>query len=284
MSKRQLRRQSAAANLSKSPPVMIVRPHREEGWTCEETSQFVMKAFARGIADYMPLRSMTPDIARNKAITMFLHDPAYQGMSHIFFLDDDSPPWNDYVLEKLLSHKKPIVAGVTPIVRKRSEIDYSKAQYQEKEFLDCYWNTILMKDGKMQNIGIDELPKKPFVAHRMGGTCLMIERRVLEKLKEPYQKFEFKANQIDLNRSEDVYFCDQIRDAGFEILVDPDCYCHHYHRWDLLDVFSMTMQAKGFGIREKDQVLQRLRMLIQIHREALPPEFMENVRPLMKVG
>jgi hypothetical protein len=252
---RKFRRQHLSSTpIGKEPPVLIVRPHKQEGFTCEATSQFLSKAFKRGIADYKCMEARTPDVARNLAILEFLSNPIHAKKTHLFFLDDDSTPWNDFVIERLLSLDKPVIAGVTPIFRKKDAIDFKKIRMlmlgvvqNEPAQMDLYWSPILMKAGHLEHIGIDELPKTPFVAHRTGGTCLLIRRDVLEKLKPPYQKFEFDEQQIKLLRSEDIYFADQIREAGFPIWIDPESICHHFHVLDILDMFAIAIQAKEMG-------------------------------------
>lgn len=229
---------------AKEPPVLIVRPHKQESFTCEATSQFLSKAFARRIADYKCMESRTPDVARNVGITDFLTLGLHAKKTHLFLLDDDSTPCNDFVIERLLSLNKPIVAAVTPIMRK------SITQ------LILYWSPILMIDGKMEHIGYDELPKRPFIAHRTGGTGLLIRRDVLVKLKPPYQKFEFDEQNINLLRSEDFYFTDQIRQAGFDIWIDPESVCHHWHVLDILDMFAVAIQSYEQGYEQARKELK----------------------------
>ena len=116
---------------------------------------------------------------------------------------------------------------------------------------DCHWSAIIKNEsGKLENIGIDEMPNSPFVAHRTGGTCLLIRREVLQKLKQPYQKFEYDEQQLKLLRSEDIYFSDNIRNAGFNIWIDPQSVCHHFHVLDILDIFAIAIQAKEAGYEE----------------------------------
>jgi GT2 family glycosyltransferase len=223
----------------KEPPVLIVRPHKQEGFTCESTSQFLAKAFARGVADYVCYEARTPDIARNVGILAFLHRPLHARKTHLFLLDDDSTPVNDFVIERLMGLNKPVVAGVTPIIRK------------SEETFDCYWSPIIKNEsGKLENIGIDEMPKKQFKAHRTGGTCLLLRRDALQKLEPPYQKFEFNEHQTKLLRSEDIYFSDKLREAGFDIWIDPESICHHFHTQDILDIFAVAIQAKKMGHEE----------------------------------
>lgn len=258
---RKLRRTSPGLGKRAEPPVLIIRPHKQEGQTCEATSQFLSKAFKRGIADYMCLASTTPDIARNKGIEAFLHGRLHRNKTHLFFLDDDSTPWDDFVIERLLSLNKPVVAGVTPIMRKKEGIDFTKIRLLGQDIIQnnvikniLYWSPIVKNDeGKLENIGVDEMPGAPFIAHRTGGTGLLLKREVLEKLEPPYQKFEFDEKQINLLRSEDIYFSDKIRKAGFDIWIDPQSVCHHFHTLDILDTFEIAIQAKQMGYDEAEK-------------------------------
>jgi hypothetical protein len=218
----------------KEHSVLIVKPHNIENQTNEWTNKFIMQAFERGIGEYWSAPTKSPELARNKGINKFLHDPNHMSKTHLFFIDDDSPPIETFAIEQLRSHNKPVIAGVTPIVR------------VHPKDLDCMWSAILedKKTRTMSNIGIDDLPKKIFKARRVGGTCLLLQRKVLEKLKPPYQKTTFNDNYTDVKLSEDVYFADKIIEAGFDIWVDPDVQCHHYHIFDLLDIFAIVRQLK----------------------------------------
>jgi len=220
--------------LNKEYSVLIVKPHNIENRTNEWTNKFIMQAFERGVGEYWGVPTKTPELARNRAIHKFLHDPKHMSKTHLFFIDDDSPPIETFAIEHLRSHNKPVIAGITPIVR------------LNQQTMDCTWSAVLMdkKTKVMSNIGIEELPKKLFKAHRVGGTCLLIQRRVLEKLKPPYQMTIFNDNYTDVKLSEDVYFSDKIREAGFDIWCDPDIQCHHYHEFDLLDIFAVVRQLK----------------------------------------
>lgn len=212
--------------------ILIVKPHNIECRTNEWTSQFIMQAFERGTAEYFGSPTKMPEFGRNTGIKKFLTDPKHKDKTHIFFIDDDSPPIEPYAIELLRSLNKPVVAGVTPIIR------------VTPDNLTCHWSAIIQKDGKMQNIAPDELPAKPFKAHRVGGTCLLVERKVLEKLEPPCQKTTFNNECTNVTLSEDVYFSDKIRKAGFDIWVDPKIQCHHYHEFDMLDIFAVIRQTK----------------------------------------
>jgi hypothetical protein len=216
----------------KVPPVLIVRPHRDDNRTQQQTSAYITRAIVRGIAECQPFPSKAPELARNYAIADFLEN--HPRKTHIFFQDDDSTPKDIYTIEKLLRHNKPVICGVTPIWR------YGKSLIN----FQLLWSPVIRKDdGKLDNIGVDELPKKPFKAYRTGGTCMLIARRVLEKLEPPYQKTTFNDTVTDVTLSEDMYFSDKIRNAGFEIWIDPQVICSHFHVLDILDVFSVYNTA-----------------------------------------
>jgi len=179
-----------------------------------------------------------PDLARNTAISDFLKYCPKK--THIFFLDDDSPPTDEFAIETLLNMRKPVACGVTPIWR------YDK----DLKHFNLLWTPVVTTEGhtkenpKLDNIGVGELPKRPFTCYRTGGTGLLIAREVLEKLEQPYQKTTFNDAWTDITLSEDVYFCDQIRKAGYEIWVNPAVVCSHFHILDILDVFSVYLAAR----------------------------------------
>jgi GT2 family glycosyltransferase len=217
--------------------VLIVKPHCVEHQVDERVNQWIMKQYGKGVAEYLSIPSKSPDLARNTAIDMFLNAPKFASKTHIFFLDADTLPCSDYAIERLLWHDKPVVAGVTPIVR---------GNMAGSTEIDCYWSVLKWDKDKtgFDTIGIDEIPKKPFISPRVGGTTVLIKRDVLEKLKRPYQKSEWNEDCTQQLLSEDFYFCDRIREAGFDIWVDPTVECHHYHKFDLLDIFNIYRQSR----------------------------------------
>lgn len=210
--------------------VLIVKPHNVENQVDERCCKWIMKAFQRGIAEYLSIPAKMPELARNWAINEFLTSEKQAKKTHIFFLDADTVPYNDYAIERLMSHDKPVIAGITPIVRVGDEIK-------------CQWNVVLDSKQKDKLLGIDELPNKPFKVDRVGGTTMLVRRDVLEKLKKPYQISHFNSDCTNIDFSEDYYFCDKVRELGFDIWIDPDVVCHHYHNFDLLDIFSIYEQS-----------------------------------------
>jgi hypothetical protein len=239
----------------KRPSILIVRPHKIEGQTCQDTSLFILHNHMAGIADSIHLASKAPELARNKAIHVFLHGMKFQHCTHIFFLDDDSPPVPVDAIMRLYRHDKPFIAAMTPIVRYRESYDPGSKK-NTKSAIDCHWNAVIKKDGVLHNIGIDEKPKELFKAHRVGGTGLLIRREVFEKIKPPYQKTIYNASYTDVKISEDMYFTDKIREAGYDLWVDPNVECDHFHIVSLRDVFAIAIQAKKMGYEQAKRELR----------------------------
>lgn len=215
--------------------VLIGTPCRKDWEADDRVCRFIAKAVARGIADYYSVGTDWPEYGRNTIIKDFLENPKHRKRTHLFLLDSDTCPVDDFAIEKLLLHNKDVIAGVTPIVRFKDDV------------IDCMWSAMLKKPdtSRFDNIGICELPSSLFKADRIGGTTILLSRRVLMKLKEPYQKTKFTANGRSLELGEDMFFSDKLREeAGTDIWVDPTIECHHYHRVDLLDVFSIWRKAK----------------------------------------
>ncbi len=223
--------------------VLIVKPHNIERQTDERVNNWIMQAFQRGVGEYLPIPAKLPELARNWAISEFLTNPKNKDKTHIFFIDSDTEPMNPYAIEKLLSHNKPVVAGVTPIVRVAEDIR-------------CMWSVVTGDGDDYDPISIEGLPTKLFQAKRVGGTTLLVRRDVLEKLEKPYQISTWKDDMTGQTFSEDFYFSDKIREAGFNIYVDPTVICHHYHNFDLLDVFSIweaSVKAGRFDLKEDEK-------------------------------
>lgn len=65
-----------------------------------------------------------------------------------------------------------------------------------------------------------EMPDEPFKCYSVGTGVILIDMKVFEKLKKPY--FDFKANEDGkVIQGEDGYFCEKVKEAGFEIWCNP---------------------------------------------------------------
>jgi len=210
--KRTIRRR----NTQLSANVLIGMPVPQSKNVNHEAAMFCTKAVQRGMA-IRTIYSRTSEDGRNDIIDFFLR---HKEFSHLFFLDADTAP-PDYAIEKLLSLNKPVIAGLTPIYRQ------SNKKWQ--------WSAVVKDGDKLKKIKIDEKPNKPFKAERVGGTTILIKRCVLEKIKPPYQ-VTVRDDLGKVTLSEDFYFTDKIKAAGFDLWVDPSIVCKHFHTVDLLEM------------------------------------------------
>lgn len=128
----------------------------------------------------------------------------------LFFLDDDVIP-PDNVIERLCNHNLDIVSGLYH--RRHSGLE------------PVMLNNV---QGGRQYI-TDYTPGSIVKADYVGAGCLLIHRRVLEKIQYPW--FEWLCDRRDLKEpqriSEDYAFCDKARKYGFQIHVDTGIQCLH---------------------------------------------------------
>jgi GT2 family glycosyltransferase len=111
-----------------------------------------------------------------------------------------------------------------------------------------------------------ELPPKGLTRiHAAGSAGMLIRRRVLERLSDPW--FRPAPDAHGLN--EDLYFCQQVREAGFQLWCDPELslghIAHHVvkpqwdaeeERWMNLFVFDQdTIKAEPSLIHEANKAL-----------------------------
>jgi GT2 family glycosyltransferase len=128
----------------------------------------------------------------------------------LFFLDDDVIP-PDNVIEHLASKNLDIVSGLYH--RRHPGLEPVMLRNVE---------------GGRQYI-TDYQPGQMVEADYVGAGCLLIHRRVLEKIEYPW--FDWRCDRKDLKEpqriSEDYAFCDKARANGFKIVVDTSVQCLH---------------------------------------------------------
>lgn len=144
--------------------------------------------------------------ARNQIVEQALRD----GVKWLFFLDYDvAPPAN--ALVKLLSHKRPITAGV-----------YFLKQVPSYPLI---W--IKGWDYAYEDWDIGDL----VLADGVGMGCTLIDTDVFRKIKAPWFKtvpnYSPKTAGLLPGMTEDIYFCEKARAAGYEILVDTSIQALH---------------------------------------------------------
>lgn len=132
-------------------------------------------------------------------------------VTHLYFMDYDVVPPNG-TLQKLLAHDLPIVAGVYPMFT-----------------TELSWSFKIGADWCPKSVPLPvELTETTCVA----GSALLVKREVLEKLKSPCFKIEYKEVTDEgrcYDEGEDEYFSRLAREAGYKLMIDPTIICKHYN-------------------------------------------------------
>jgi len=157
---------------------------------------------------------------RNMAVLRFLKCPA----THLLFLDDDVvPPTDVDVIGRLLEMDKDIATAVVPIWRLGP---VAATFHLAAECQDVDVNSLESLD---RDLLIPATPRRKGIEKidACGAACLLIKRAVIEGT--PYPWFQ----SIDDIRfahmiGEDIFFCLNARQAGFEVWVDWSIRCKHY--------------------------------------------------------
>ena len=119
------------------------------------------------------------------------------GCTHLLLVDDDMIYEPD-TLEKLLAHDTDIVGGLY------------KTRYENSDYL------IEEKDGEVL---------------ALGGGCLLIKTDVFRKIPPLWFGYKYYENGM-VSMSNDWYFCEKARNAGYTIYVDRDVRPKHIGKYE----------------------------------------------------
>ena len=125
----------------------------------------------------------------------------------MWMLGDDHV-WNPDLLARLLQHDLPVVA---PLVLQK-----------QPPFMPVVFQTQLDDHGRYQRIDLNG--KRGVTQVDAAGTAgMLVRREVLEAIKPPW----FAIDMAMEFKSEDVYFCEQVRKAGHTVHVDLEAPMGH---------------------------------------------------------
>lgn len=122
--------------------------------------------------------------------------------THIFFIDHDMQYPSD-TLDRLLAHDKDIVGAA-----------YNMRCYPLKTTV-----TLLDENGAMTPR--EKLPAELFRCEAVATGMMLAKMSVFDKVEKPWFAIMIDPETNELTITEDVYFCNQARKAGFEIWCDP---------------------------------------------------------------
>jgi hypothetical protein len=91
---------------------------------------------------------------------------------------------------------------------------------------------------------IEALPKEDRLikVDGLGTGMLLIHRDVLKTIEPPWFQFKYDKDGL-IELSEDYYFCEKAKKAGFELFVDPNCVAGHAKYIDLYDMNKLLYSA-----------------------------------------
>lgn len=191
------------ASKKKAPTTLIAVPTM--GWLRAELSDWARQQPNTTMISSLEVSPVA--FARNKLVDVFLQND----FDYLLMVDCDTVPSRD-TLKRLLdisTDKMTVATGVTAI-KKGGQICpnvYIEAEHVEGCHSVAHFT-------------------KPFEVVGCGASCLLMSRELLEKMEKPY----FKTTEFDEGKicSEDLYFCDKVREVGGKIICDPQVVCTHF--------------------------------------------------------
>ncbi len=176
------------------------------------------------------------ELARNNLVKRFLETDC----EYILMVDDDIVPPRDIL--DMARHGKDIVAGLCYAFNPRTGI--FPVAYEKVEKGHFRGNLDLIgRDSEVENKGL----KKVYL---VGSGCILISRRVFDRIEEPYFRFIYNDEVTKIEDSEDFDFCRRAVSAGFEVYIDTDRVCGHKKSVDLK---AMMKWATAFS-EEKSMI------------------------------
>ena len=158
----------------------------------------------------MNLYGMDTDAGRIKAVEQALSI----NMKYLWFIDDDTVPPNDAGrhLLYLLEQNGPALGGKVMVA---GGIYTTRCSPPEP---------IVYRD-KGAGSAWDWKVGETFKVWGIGTGCMMINLEVFKHLPEPWFQTTMLAEKKE---TDDLYFCEKVRQAGFEIMAHGGILCHHY--------------------------------------------------------
>lgn len=189
--------------------------------------RWVRRSVKDQLAFYFTFKVQPVERARNEIVKYFLNQRQTKGggpiapFTHLLFVDSDTIPPVD-ALEKLMAHDKDIISGITPILH------YDKERKSWGTMDNCFIKYTRDVEGKIIKTHAVERDTGLQKIEKCGGSCLLIKREVFDKLEKPYFRFLFNEDGTEPVKSEDLYFCEKAKEAGFDVWCDTSVICNHH--------------------------------------------------------
>jgi len=196
-------------------PVIVGMPISEDYKVDVRISTVLERWDRTKLAETYYAPSFFPTLGRDKIVSYAKY--RVPAPTHILFVDSDVLP-KSKTIEKLMAHDKDIVTGVYPISTKGG----------------LAWS--VSREDKFTPVGIEDLPDNLFKIEACGFGCILIKMHVFNELDWPFWENELVPGGI--KKGEDIYFCDKVKSAGFDIWCDPMVKCNHIRMTNLMSIVN----------------------------------------------
>lgn len=194
-----------------SPRVLVAMPSRGYAYA---HSLLRANDLARRFGHELLLEIGRPiELVRTRVMTRFLESNA----DYIITIDDDVVAPDD-AADRLLALKAPVATAAYPIMTDAGLVWDVKA---------------LGSDDWMP-----QLPGQVFPVRHAGLGFVVIHRDVFSRIRKPW--FQFGAAPGGRVIGEDVWFCNGVTQAGFQILCDGSIRCSHFKEG--VDLARLTLR------------------------------------------
>ncbi len=152
--------------------------------------------------------------------------------------DDTTIPKD--TIKRLLAVDQQIVCGVQPLllpIKKKEAMVVNIMPFPTAEHTRPFWPDWLTWKP----------PTEPFPVFNIGFGCVLLHRDPLEKLGFPWFQEDYGDAWGANNITEDIFFCQKVSRAGYQIWCEPTVICGHYKTVDLRTIVprSRTELDKG---------------------------------------
>lgn len=179
---------------------------------------------------------------RNEITRDFLKDE--EKPNYLCMVDDDNPP-NRNPFE-LLELDKDVIGIPTP----------------GRNNAGLFWMVYKFMDGYPKKVILEAFPYEKRVGLQqldaISTGCVIIARRVLEKIKKPFEDSYDKDGVII--HSDDISFAHKVKQAGFTEWTHFDYNCSHYKTVDLLQMIAFANKMYNKGYKDGRDAAQNIKV------------------------